>query len=257
MSVGITPLLDYEKLDAIAEQHSASYQQASPFPHIALDNFLSPTLVEKLLERFPTLKEKPGQNSDIAKTDDGKLPQPNKLWLSNQIGVDPLIRHLYWELNSAPFLTFLEKLTGIANLIPDPHMAGGGVHQTLRDGLLMIHADFNKHPLFQLDRRINILLYLNPGWQKEWGGDLELWTRDMSQCEKRISPIGGRCVIFSTTRDSFHGHPHPLNCPEEHSRKSIALYYYTHGRTAGEDATPHKTLWQNINEQPDHSQYHE
>ncbi|HSC75794.1 MAG TPA: 2OG-Fe(II) oxygenase [Pseudomonadales bacterium] len=251
MNMGITPLLDYERLDAIAEQFSNAYQQAQPFPHIVLDEFLKPSLVQEILTKFPQLKEKPGQTSDVAKTDNGKFPQPNKRWLSNQAGVDHLIRQLYWELNSAPFLVFLEKLTGITNLIPDPHMAGGGTHETLRDGLLMIHADFNKHPNFQLDRRLNILVYLNPGWQEEWGGDLELWARDMSQCEKRISPIGGRCVIFSTTRDSFHGHPHPLNCPQEHSRKSIALYYYTNGRPEGEDATPHKTLWQDISELPD------
>lgn len=246
MSAGIIPLLDYRKLDAISENLAADYQQASPFPHISLDDFLAPELVQQLMERFPTLKERPGQTPEAAKTETGQLPQPNKLWQSNQVGVDPLIRQLYWELNSAPFLAFIEKLTGIENLLPDPHLAGGGVHQTLRNGLLMIHADFNKHPHFNLDRRLNILLYLNPGWQEEWGGQLELWATDMSRCEKRISPLGGRCVIFSTTRDSFHGHPHPLTCPENESRKSIALYYYTNGRPPGEDDSPHKTLWQEI-----------
>ncbi len=97
----------------------------------------------------------------------GKFPQPNKLWLSNQAGVHSIIRHLYWELNSAPFIAFLEQLTGITSLIPDPHFAGGGVHETLRDGLLMIHADFNKHPHFDLDRRLNILIYLNEDWQDD------------------------------------------------------------------------------------------
>jgi Rps23 Pro-64 3,4-dihydroxylase Tpa1-like proline 4-hydroxylase len=251
MNIGITPLLDYQKLDAIAEQFSADYRNANPFPHIALDDFLNAKLVDEVLARFPTLKEKPGQTTDVAKTEKGKFPQPNKRWLSNQAGVDHLIRRIYWELNSAPFLDFLEKLTGITDLIPDPHMAGGGTHETLRDGFLMIHADFNKHPNFNLDRRLNVLVYLNPGWEKDWGGDLELWSRDMSKKEKSISPIGGRCVIFSTTRDSFHGHPHPLNCPSNASRKSIALYYYTNGRPANEDPTPHKTIWKDINDPDD------
>ncbi len=243
---GILPLLDTEKLAAIAKTQAQNYQTATPFPHIVLDDFLDKKLIRDLIQAFPVLKEKPGQTPEAAKTEDGKLPQPNKLWLSNQAGVSPLIRQLYWELNSAPFLHFLEQLTGIPHLIPDPHMAGGGVHQTRRDGLLMIHADFNKHPQFQLDRRLNILLYLNENWQDEWGGHLELWARDMSRCEKRVLPIAGRCVIFSTTRDSFHGHPHPLTCPEHESRKSIALYYYTKGRPANEDPSPHKTLWRDL-----------
>lgn len=246
MTLGLKPLLDYGKLARIATERAHDYQTASPFPHIALDDFLDQALVEQLVARFPQLKEKPGQTPEAAMTEDGKLPQPNKLWLSNQIGVDPLIRQLYWELNSAPFLSFLEQLTGITNLIPDPHMAGGGVHETRRDGLLMVHADFNKHPQFQLDRRLNILLYLNRDWQDDWGGHLELWARNVSRCEKRIAPIAGRCVIFSTTRDSFHGHPHPLACPPEQSRKSIALYYYTNGRPANEDPTPHKTIWVDV-----------
>lgn len=243
MVTGITPLLNYEQLAQISHAQSNTYQQASPFSHIVIDDFIDKNTVAQLLEHFPDLKEKPTQ----AMLESGKFPQPNKLWLSNQAGVDPIIRHLYWELNSAPFLAFLEKLTGISGLIADPHMAGGGVHETLRDGLLMVHADFNKHPHFDLDRRLNILIYLNENWQDDWGGHLELWERDMSRCAKKIAPIAGRCVIFSTQRDSFHGHPHPLTCPPRNSRKSIAQYYYTMGRPAGEDASPHKTLWQEIN----------
>jgi len=247
MSSGLLPLFDYKKLDHIAFKNSLAYQNVDPFPHIVMDDFLNENIVHALLEKFPIIKKKAGQTTEAARTEVGTLAQPNKLWLSNQSGVDPIIRHLYWELNSAPFLSFLEKLTGIENLIADPHMAGGGVHETLKDGLLMIHADFNKHPHFNLDRRLNILIYLNENWQDDWGGHLELWERDMSRCVKKIAPIAGRCVIFSTQRDSFHGHPHPLNCPAGNSRKSIAQYYYTIGRPANEDASPHKTLWQEIN----------
>lgn len=245
-TVGITPLLDYSRLADIATRQAQQYQQASPFPHIVLDDFISPSLAQQLLAVFPNLREKPGQTPEAAMTDTGKLPQPNKLWLSNQLGVDPLFRKLYWELNSAPFLHFLETLTGIDSLIADPHLVGGGVHETRQHGLLMVHADFNKHPQFKLDRRLNLLIYLNPDWQEDWGGHLELWSRDMQRCEKRVLPVMARCVIFSTTRDSFHGHPHPLTCPDTQSRKSIALYYYTHGRPANEDPTPHKTLWQDL-----------
>lgn len=245
-ALGLHPLLDYSRLAALAAAHAGHYQQAQPFPHIVLDDFLSPTLVDRLLAVFPTLKARGGQTPDAVVTEEGKAAQPNKLWLSNQLGVDPLIRQLYWELNAGPFLHFLETLTGITQLIPDPHLMGGGVHQTNRDGLLMVHADFNKHPQYQLDRRLNILLYLNRDWQDDWGGHLELWSRDMQRLEKRVLPIAGRCVIFSTSRDSFHGHPHPLACPAGESRKSIALYYYTHGRPAGEDDSPHKTIWKDV-----------
>jgi hypothetical protein len=82
-------------------------------------------------------------------------------------------------------------------------------------------------------------LYLNRGWQEEWGGHFELWDRNMTECRKKILPVFGRCVIFSTTDFSHHGHPDPLNCPPSESRKSLALYYYSNGRPREEIARTH------------------
>ena len=109
----------------------------------------------------------------------------------------------------------------------DPYFLGGGFHETLRGGCLGIHADFNIHQKMKLRRRVNVLVYLNEDWDPTYGGDLELWTRDMKQKAKSVSPLFNRCVIFNTDDDSWHGHPDALACPEGKSRKSLALYYYT------------------------------
>ena len=85
-----------------------------------------------------------------------------------------------------------------------------------------------------LDRRLNLILYLNKGWLEEYGGNLELWDRAMTRCERRILPIANRCVIFNTTDFSNHGHPDPLACPEGMTRKSMALYYFSNGRPTEE-----------------------
>ncbi len=135
-------------------------------------------------------------------------------------------------------------MTGIEGLIADPHFEGGGLHQIERGGHLKVHADFNRHPHTQLDRRLNVLVYLNRDWQPEYGGALELWNRDMSRSEAQILPYFNRCVVFSTTSTSFHGHPEPLNCPEGRTRKSLALYYYTKDRPASERRDEHNTLFQ-------------
>ena len=102
------------------------------------------------------------------------------------------------------------------------------MHQSQRGGYLNIHADFTVHPhKRQWRRRVNLLIYLNKDWQPEYCGDLELWSRDMKECVQKIRPIFNRCVIFNTDEDSFHGLPDPIQCPEEMTRKSIALYYFT------------------------------
>nr|WP_247679863.1 2OG-Fe(II) oxygenase [Chitinophaga polysaccharea] len=110
----------------------------------------------------------------------------------------------------------------------DDLLEGGGIHQSKRGGYLNIHADFTVHPHHRhWQRRVNVLVYLNPDWVEEWGGKLELWDTQMKACEKKVLPVFNRCVIFNTDADSYHGHPEPTTCPEDRHRRSIALYYYT------------------------------
>jgi hypothetical protein len=118
------------------------------------------------------------------------------------------------------------------------------LHQILRRGYLKVHADFNKHPQFGLDRRVNVLCYLNRDWQPEWGGQLELWDADMQCPVQSIDPVFNRMVIFTITDTAFHGHPDPLRCPPDRTRRSLAFYYYSNGRPAAEDAGVHSTLFQ-------------
>ena len=138
-------------------------------------------------------------------------------------------------LNSQHFMNFLQELTDIKEkLIPDPYLEGGGLHELKRDGYLNIHSDFNLHPTMKLDRRLNVLIYLNKNWETEYGGFLELWNKDMDKCVQKIIPEFNRMVIFSTTDFSYHGNPEKVNCSENNSRKSIAMYYYSNGRPNSE-----------------------
>ena len=127
-------------------------------------------------------------------------------------------------------------------------MFGGGLHATAAGGRLAIHADYNKHPVFKLDRRLNMLVYLNEGWTEANAGWLELWDSEMKQCVKRILPTFNRTVIFSTTSGSFHGQPEPIVGPPNLWRRSIALYYFSNGRAdegmPPDDSGEHSTLWQ-------------
>lgn len=226
---------DTQKLKALAERHRDAYRNAQPFPHIVIDNFLPQDVVDLLYKEFPT----PSQIKWRDKTHE----HSKKLACDDETKMPLFTRHVLSQFNSAPFVRFLEKLTGIPDLIVDPYYEGGGLHQIEPRGFLHVHADFNRHLAFLLDRRLNLLLYLNKDWREEYGGALELWNNTMTQCEARILPLFNRCVVFSTTDTSFHGHPHPLTCPPDMTRKSLALYYYTNGRPASEISPSHSTLY--------------
>lgn len=235
------------RLQALQECVAAdaiAYATAAPFPHIVIDGLLTPDALQRAMAEFPA----PGAIVDWRRADaadaEGRVAQKLKLGYSNELLFGPTLRALVHELHAAPFLRYLERLTGVDHLLPDPHMTGGGLHQYLPGAVLRMHADFNKLPGFQLDRRLNVLLYLNPAWDEAWGGRLELWDAAMKECVQRIAPLANRCVIFSTTHDSFHGMPDPLACPEGVTRRSLALYYYSNGRPAAECQPGHSTLWQ-------------
>lgn len=228
-----------------AARWARQYRRNAPYPHIVIDNFLSSSVLDNVRANLPPDDQPMRRRARTASLPDGRPAQLNKRSYSD-IEVEYPVRELLWQLNSPPFLRWLEQVTGIPGLLPDPMFSGGGVHVTGRGGLLRIHADFNKHPRYFWDRRINLLLYLNKDWQESYGGALELWDSEMARCEKKILPIGGRCVIFSTTSTSFHGHPHPIECPEGMARKSIALYYYSKGRPAAEQGERHATLWREL-----------
>jgi len=144
----------------------------------------------------------------------------------------PALRDVARELTSPEFVSYLEELTGITGLIPDWSMDGGGLHQTLRGGHLNIHADFTTHHVHEnWARRVNVLLYLNEEWYDDWGGQLELWDQEMRECRARVTPQGNRMLVFTTSVDSYHGHPDGLTCPPGEARRSMALYYFTEERT--------------------------
>jgi Rps23 Pro-64 3,4-dihydroxylase Tpa1-like proline 4-hydroxylase len=220
--------------DAFALQKQ--YVSAEPFSHIVLDGLFDDAALDAVLRDFPDPMSMRWVEFDS--------PQEKKLGYSHErSNVSKVIRDFLNDMNSFEMLLWLEALTGIEGLIPDPYFGGGGLHQIEPGGFLKVHADFNVHPKLKLDRRLNMLIYLNKDWKEQYGGHLELWDRDRKTCRKRVLPTFNRTVVFSTTDTSFHGHPHPLTSPPSVTRKSVSLYYYTAGRPAEERSVPHDTLF--------------
>ncbi len=227
---------DRARLVERARALAPSYASASPFPHIVIDDFLPAEVLDTVLAEFPSPKSGSWEKYNDA--------MQKKYGSRDEEALGPTTRMVLHELNSGAFLAFLEELTGIKGLIPDPWFEGGGLHQIVRGGLLKVHVDFNKHTLTRLDRRINALLYLNRDWDESYGGHLELWDQDMREAVKKVAPVFNRLVVFNTTDFANHGHPEPLTCPEDRSRRSMALYYYSNGRPKEElRASAHTTIF--------------
>jgi len=197
------------------------FATAHPYQHVVIDNFLPASVFQQAMADFDVVSKE--QWTGYLHVNERKFAN------SNPATWGPTLQQIARELNTPEFVSLLEELTGIPNLLIDPTFEGGGLHQSLRGGFLNMHADFTVHPhQRQWKRRLNLLLYCNENWLPEYGGGLELWDATMSHAEKVVQPLGNRVLIFATDATSFHGHPDPLQCPDGVARRSMALYYFTY-----------------------------
>lgn len=218
-------IFDRDQCIQLGQSLHTEYVNNDPFPSIVIDSLLPLSICRRVVDEFP--KWMPGRFNEAT--------SQKKTGYQMEAIESDYITNLLNALNSSQFLAFLETLTGIDGLIPDPHYMGGGLHETIRGGHLSIHADFNVNTKLNLERRLNLILFLNENWNPEYGGDLELWDTSMTKCVHAVRPEISTAVIFNTNADSFHGHPAPLESPDGVARRSIALYYYT---SVGEDKLP-------------------
>lgn len=207
----------------------AQVRSAQPFPFFAIDNFLKPECAEEVHAAFPSFEEVSRLGHKFT-----AVNERNKVQVTDAKVFPAPIRALHEELAAPAFLDLLSYAMDIPRLVADPELSGGGIHETGPRGHLDVHVDFNYIPERQLHRRLNILIYFNKDWQSEWGGEIELWDKDVKTCHHAFMPVLNRCVVFETSNISYHGVT-AVRCPEGVVRKSFAAYYYT------KEAPPHWT----------------
>jgi 2-oxoglutarate-Fe(II)-dependent oxygenase superfamily protein len=223
---------------ALASRENAirlDFQSKTPFRYVVIDDFLTRGVAERIHDEFPNV-DATWVNANGLHTK-GKWTQP--------CVAGSIAERFYLEVNSQEFRRILGNIVGIEGLLADDDLNGAGYHQVVDGGFLNVHIDFNKLGS-GLDRRLNLIVYLNHDWVESYGGFLELWDWQAGKRVANIAPIFNRCVIFETNEISYHGHPVPLNTKGKASRKSLSIYYYTRGREEVDRAlATHSTIYVN------------
>jgi hypothetical protein len=210
---------------------------AEPFPFVKIDDFLDPTFADEVAASYPSFDEALRRGRSFKAVNERKKVQVTDA----SAFPEPVVR-LHRLLASQEFLAELSYVTAIPNLLADEHLVGGGMHLTGPGGRLDVHVDFNYIEERKLHRRLNLLVYLNPVWEEAWGGDIQLWDRDVTKCEKAFSPKLNRCIVFQTSDISYHGVV-PVKAGAPYPRISFAAYYYTREAPPNWDGTVHSTIF--------------
>tara|TARA_B100001173_G_scaffold311948_1_gene330984 strand:- start:2123 stop:2905 length:783 start_codon:yes stop_codon:yes gene_type:complete len=216
-----------------------------PYEHLILDNFFPDNLAKSCLDNFPAM-----DNEIWEHTNDKDIEVKSRTVWRSEFDIPESIVDAVRILNSSVVMNAMSGVFDIHKLLPDPYFTGGGLNVTQRGGLLDVHVDGNYHDASGLNRRLNALLYLNPNYKKNWGGEFGIYDKTGEVLVKKVDPIFNRLVIFNTHDTSFHGLPDPVNFPEGNGRKSIILYYYTKAKRKKSEIVvkgPHSALWKKRN----------
>jgi hypothetical protein len=213
------------------------YIAATPFPFIKIERFLDPAFAEEVAGACPSFDDATAQGRAFKSVNERK-----KVQITDAKLFPGPIAQLNEALASPSFLSDLSHVTGIPDLLADEELVGGGIHVTGPGGRLDVHVDFNYMESRKLHRRINLLVYLNPVWEEQWGGHIQLWDKDVKQCRQTFAPALNRCVIFETSHISFHGVT-PVTTTAPFPRRSFAAYYYTRQPPPNWKGTVHSTIF--------------
>ena len=225
----VSSMLPLDRLTRERDKLRAFYEAAKPYPHIIMDGFFDPSVLDRAVAEFPTPDQRDWSRFDT----DSEIKETSR-GIAN---LSPFVQMLLLQLCSEPFLQQIRYITGINDLIWDPMYFGAGLHESPRGGWLNVHADWTGHAHLPLKRRLNLILYLNRDWEEDWGGALELCDPETGEAGASVSPIFNRAVLFPTTDKTLHGFPRPLTCPANRTRKSISIFYWSADPEALKTAT--------------------
>ena len=214
-----------------------AFAAAHPFPFVKIENFLDPNAAKEIAAAYPSFDVALAQGKTFRAVNERK-----KVQITDATKFPAAISRLNDALASSQFLSDLSHITGIPSLLADAELVGGGMHITGPGGRLDVHVDFNYIEQRKLHRRLNLLLYLNPVWDDNWGGHIQFWDTAIKNCEASFAPIFNRCVIFETNNISYHGVT-PISPSAPSPRQSFATYYYTREAPAHWDGTAHSTIF--------------
>lgn len=225
-----------EKYKNVEDLHKL-FMMNEPSPCIELENFIPSDLVKNMKREMDESYISNKDNVRDFKRADSHMAE---LW---ELSHSPLAYDLKNELHSPKFLNWLENMTGIDGLIPDPYLHGAGYSRSWPGDKLAIHTDFNWNDKLKLHRALTLIIYLNPEWKEEWNGDIQYWDFERKKSINRYYPSNGNCVIWKYHKRGFHGHPNPIMTPDGFTRDAFRVFYYVSSSEYKKDDLPHRSLY--------------
>ncbi len=228
-------MLTCPNLSALTQAHKEQFRKARPYPHVYFDDFLPQETAIGLAGSFP--------DSRHAGWLDSKDGVRTRKWVLPLNSFPESFRNVVDYFHSAPFLFFLERLSGVEGLQPDPSLWYAGLQRVDRGGFLRPHVDLNYHPTLRLYRCLSLNLYLSPNWKAEYGGGLRLYNKRNMDEFTQIDSLFNRCLLAEVSESNYHGYPDQLVSPPDVPRSSLTIFYYRRRLFSFKKALVWENIW--------------
>ncbi len=227
----------FQNLESIfpSDFYKQKYLEGKPVPRLVIDNFLPTSIYQAIVEEMNLYPEESWKVK--------QLPSSGIRKESKDLNPTPLLRTVVNSLSSNLFISWMKKVTNNNQIIPDVEFLGAGLASAPANSFLGLHVDFNWNDTLKLNRKFNLLLYLNSDWKEEWGGELEIWNFEKTKLESKIFPMPNRLIFWEHDERLIHGYPTPIKSPSDIERQNFMIVYYTSNSTPSSD--PHKSLFYN------------
>lgn len=224
-----------ERLKEQQEDLKQQYQSGHRISSFVLDDLLDPDLALAIYQAFP-----PKETMRIRKT-----LREYKYVAAQMDRYSPLLEEIIYAFQDERVLSAISEIVGISTLLPDEYLYAGGLSSMGKGNFLNPHLDNSHDKDKENYRALNLLYYVTPEWQEDFGGNLELWDQGPKGPNRTIVSRFNRLAVMVTHQASWHS-VSPVTVDKV--RCCVSNYYFS-PVPIGSDAYSHVTTFRGRPEQ--------
>ena len=185
----------FENLNAHKEQIKKTYQNSSSsIGYFFIDDLLPEAIAKSIYDAFPKPEE------TILK----RSIREHKHVAAQMNEYNPLLEEAIFAFQDKSIVNFFKEVCNVNSLFPDENLYAGGVSMMAKDNFLNPHLD-NSHDKDRNHWRVfNLLYYVTPNWEENYGGNLEIWPEGVSGKPLTITSKFNRLAVMATHNKSWH-----------------------------------------------------
>jgi len=137
---------------------------------------------------------------------------------------NPILEEAIFAFQDKRILTQIKEICRIQSLFPDEKLYAGGISLMQEKQFLNPHLDNSHDNERKRWRVLNLLYYVTPDWDSEYGGNLELWPNGLKEQQITIDSLFNRLVVMATHGSSWHS-VSPIKVNKK--RACVSNYYFS------------------------------